>query len=138
MKKRICMEIIILIFSNVIFYSLTNPIQKIVKNDFYTYGFLTVKSIITVAFIISIMTIGVIYAVILIFKRYKRLGLLSIYSAVTAIFWTVLLSATMDYSLSWNRFYTAERIIILSFYILPLALMAVTLIYKYKLKKQSN
>jgi len=138
MKKRICMEIIVLIFSNVIFYSLSNPIQKIVKNDFHTYGFLTVKSIITVAFIISSVTIGVICVTILIIKKYKGFGLLSIYNAVTTMFWIVLLSATMDYSLSWNRFHTAEMIIILSFYILPLIFMSLTLIYRYKLKKQSN
>lgn len=134
MKKRVYIEIIILIFSNVIFYSLSNPVQKIVRNDFYTYGFLTVKSIVTVVFIILIVTMGVICAAILIFKRYKEFGLLSIYNIVTTIFWLVLLSATMDYSLSWNRFHTAERIVILSFYILPLTFMAVTLIYRYKLK----
>ena len=113
-------------------------VYAIVKNDFYTYSFLTVKSIITVAFIISIVTIGVICVTILIIKKYKGFGLLSIYNVVTTIFWIVLLSATMDYSLSWDRFHTAEMIIILSFYILPLIFMAVTLIYRYKLKKQSN
>jgi len=99
MKKRVYIEIMILIFSNVIFYSLSNPVQKIVRNDFYTYGFLTVKSIVTVLIIILIVTMGVICAAILIFKRYKEIGLLSLYNTVTTIFWLVLLSATMDYSL---------------------------------------
>lgn len=136
MKNRVCREIVFFIITNFLFYNLNKPIQNIVKKDFYTYGFITVKSVSVISAIILLATMGIIFEKILFIKKYKKLGLLSLFNIITTVFWIVLLVSTMDYSLSWNRFHTAEEVIISSFYILPVAFMSVTLIYE--LKKKTN
>ena len=132
--KKIYMETGFLVLTNILFYSLTKPIQEIVKSSFNVYGSLNVKGAVEIMFIVLLLVIGIVYVLRLISVKYHGLGLLSVFNVVTSVFWVVLLIATMDYSLSWNRFHTAEKILILSFYMLPLSFAVAALVYRKKTK----
>ena len=132
--KKLYVEIIFLIITNFIFYFLSLSVQEFVKKDYIQYGVLSEKNLAILIAIVLCMTLLMVCIMILILKRYNQLGLLSIYTIITTVFWDVLLITTTNYSLSWNSFVMAEGVVITSFYILPVIFAIVTLVYKTKSK----
>ena len=132
--KKSYIEFVFLISTNLIFYFISLSVQELVKEDYLRNCVLSGKNLATIIFIVLCMTLLVICMEILIFKRYSKIGILSVYTIIITAFWDILLVATMDYSLSWNSFMKAEGIVISAFYILPIVFVVTTFVYKMKTK----